>query len=316
MKKILVIVLLAVIAATGWYWWSHRSAGDAGTLALHGNVDIRQVSLAFDGGGRILELRAEEGDAVTAGQAIGLLDTRTLALQAEQAEAQVNVQRQTLLRLRNGARPEEIAQVRAQLASAQATATRAEQDFSRASRLQATASGAISEQGVDLARSEAEAARARVEEVRAALRLAEAGPRTEEIGAAEAQLAAAEASLALLRHQIDQGTLRAPVNAVVRSRLLEPGDITSSQRAVFALALTELRNRRHTVVAVDVLEGSPFEAEQDSTLSRMWALQRHAMYRDMGIVGVDVVPWPSTATLDQALRLIPVRRRAGGAATR
>ena len=77
----------------------------------------------------------------------------------------------------------------------------------------------------------------------------------------------------------------------------------------FTLALTELRGRRHTVVAVDVLEGPPFDAEQDSTLARMWALQRHAMYRDMGIVGVDVVPWPSVVTLDQALRLMPVRRR-------
>ena len=78
----------------------------------------------------------------------------------------------------------------------------------------------------------------------------------------------------------------------------------------FALALTELRNRRHTVVAVDVLEGPPFDGEHDATLARMWALQRHAMYRDMGIVGVDVVPWPSTVTLDQALRLMPARRRA------
>jgi len=78
----------------------------------------------------------------------------------------------------------------------------------------------------------------------------------------------------------------------------------------FALALTELRNRRHTVVAVDVLEGPPFDGEHDATLARMWALQRHAMYRDMGIVGVDVVRWPSTATLDQALRLMPARRRA------
>lgn len=78
----------------------------------------------------------------------------------------------------------------------------------------------------------------------------------------------------------------------------------------FALALTELRNRRHTVVAVDVLEGPPFDGERDPTLARMWALQRHAMYRDMGIVGVDVVPWPSTVTLDQALRLMPARRRA------
>lgn len=78
----------------------------------------------------------------------------------------------------------------------------------------------------------------------------------------------------------------------------------------FTLALTELRGRRHTVVAVDVLEGPPFVDELDATLARMWALQRHAMYRDMGIVGVDVVPWPSTVTLDQALRLMPARRRA------
>jgi uncharacterized protein (DUF58 family) len=78
----------------------------------------------------------------------------------------------------------------------------------------------------------------------------------------------------------------------------------------FTLALTELRGRRHTVVAVDVLEGPPFDGEEDATLGRMWALQRHAMYRDMGIVGVDVVPWPSTVALDQALRLMPARRRA------
>lgn len=76
----------------------------------------------------------------------------------------------------------------------------------------------------------------------------------------------------------------------------------------FTLALTELRSRRHAVVAVDVLEGPPFDDDQAPTVARMWALQRHAMYRDMGIVGVDVVPWPSTATLDQALRLMPVRR--------
>ncbi|MUL63916.1 ATPase [Mycobacterium sp. CBMA 234] len=78
----------------------------------------------------------------------------------------------------------------------------------------------------------------------------------------------------------------------------------------FALALTELRNRRHTVVAIDVLEGPPFGDNQAPTVARMWALQRHAMYRDLGIVGVDVVPWPSSVTLDQALRLMPVRRRA------
>ena len=67
----------------------------------------------------------------------------------------------------------------------------------------------------------------------------------------------------------------------------------------FALALIDLRKRGHVVVAVDVLEGAPFEDEQDPLVARMWALQRSAMYRDMGAIGVDVVSWWGESTLDQ-----------------
>ena len=240
MKKVPVILLLiAALAAGGWYWWSHRSSADPNELTVFGNVDIRQVSLAFDNGGRITELRVEEGDRVTAGQIIGLLDTKTLTLQAEQAASQVEAQRQTLLRLRNGSRPEEIEQARAQLASAEASATRADQDYARATDLQRSASGAITQQTVDQRRADAQVARAKGNELRAALELAQAGPRAEDIAGAEAQLKAAEANLALLKHQIDQGQLRVPVDAVVRSRLHEPGDIVTPSSAVFSLALTE-----------------------------------------------------------------------------
>lgn len=253
MKKALAAALLLVVLAAGaWYGWSHRDKAAAGELTLYGNVDIRQVSLAFDGTGRIAELRAEEGDSVKAGQVIGLLDIRTLEIQARQAQAQVEVQRQTLLRLRNGSRPEEIAQIRAQLESAEASAVRADTDYSRATRMQATASGAISEQTVDQRRSDAQTARAKVEEVRAALKLSESGARAEDIAGAEAQLEASEAGLALLRHQIDQGRLRAPVDGIVRSRLLEPGDMASSAKAVFALAITQPKWARIYVPETDL----------------------------------------------------------------
>lgn len=238
MKKALIaLVVIAIAAAAGWYWWSHRDAGNTNELTLQGNVDIRQVSLAFDGSGRIAELRAEEGDSVKAGQVIGLLDTSTLELQAQQAESQVEAQKQALLKLRNGSRPEEIVQARAQLASAEASAALASQSLSRATRLQG--SGTTSMQAVDQARAQADAARAQVEQLQAALQLTEAGARTEDIAGAEAQLKASEANLALLRHQIEQGQLKAPVDAVVRSRLHEPGDIVTSSAAVFALALTD-----------------------------------------------------------------------------
>ncbi|MCW2687873.1 MAG: hypothetical protein JWR37_2763 [Mycobacterium sp.] len=78
----------------------------------------------------------------------------------------------------------------------------------------------------------------------------------------------------------------------------------------FALALIDLRKRQHTVVAIDVLEGAPFEGELDPLPARLWALQRSAMYRDMGTIGVDVVSWRGNSTLDQAMRLVPDRRRS------
>ncbi|MGZ5379207.1 MAG: DUF58 domain-containing protein [Mycobacterium sp.] len=77
----------------------------------------------------------------------------------------------------------------------------------------------------------------------------------------------------------------------------------------FALALIDLRKRGHTVVAVDVLEGAPFEDECDRVVARMWSLQRSFMYRDMGTVGVDIVAWREADTLDTAMQLVPDHRR-------
>jgi uncharacterized protein (DUF58 family) len=77
----------------------------------------------------------------------------------------------------------------------------------------------------------------------------------------------------------------------------------------FALALIDLRKRGHTVVAVDVLDGAPFEVNRDRLVARMWSLQRSFMYRDMGTIGVDVVSWRGDATLDQAMQLVPDHRR-------
>ncbi|MFG1933335.1 DUF58 domain-containing protein [Mycobacterium sp. NPDC048908] len=78
----------------------------------------------------------------------------------------------------------------------------------------------------------------------------------------------------------------------------------------FALALIDLRKRGHTVVAVDVLEGAPFEDDRDALVGRMWSLQRSFMYRDMRTIGVDVVAWHGDSALDQAMQLVPDRRRS------
>lgn len=76
----------------------------------------------------------------------------------------------------------------------------------------------------------------------------------------------------------------------------------------FALALIDLRKRGHVVIAVDILDSSPFESQQDPLVDRMWALLRSAMYRDMATVGVDIVPWRGDSTLDQSMGVLPDRR--------
>jgi uncharacterized protein (DUF58 family) len=77
----------------------------------------------------------------------------------------------------------------------------------------------------------------------------------------------------------------------------------------FALALIDLRRRGHVVLAVDVLDSSPFQDEQDPLVDRMWALQRSAMYRDMATIGVDIVSWQGDRSLDQSMGVLPDRRR-------
>lgn len=84
----------------------------------------------------------------------------------------------------------------------------------------------------------------------------------------------------------------------------------------FALTLIDLSRRGHLVVVVDVLDGCPLGDDLDPTVTRMWALQRAAMYRDMRVVGVEVVAWPSEVTLEAAMRQLPGAARPAAARRR
>lgn len=252
-KGLIIIAAAFVIAVTVLAGWSLvRQQDNPNTLELFGNVDIRQVSLAFNGSERVAEMRVQEGDRVEAGQVLATLDTRTLALQIAQAQAQIDVQEQVLLRLKNGTRPEEVDQARADVASAQADADLAAQQLKRLLDVEKTADEAISQQDLDSARSRRQVAEAQLKNRKKALRLAVIGPREEDIAQAEAQLDVSKAELALLRHQISLAELKAPMNAIVRSRLLEPGDMASPQRPVYALAITDPKWVRAYVTEVDL----------------------------------------------------------------
>lgn len=242
MKKshVAVLIGLVLLGSAVAYWWLNRDKDDAQHIVLYGNVDIRQVSLAFETAGRIKNMTVQEGDRVKKGQVLAHLNTESLSIQAQQADAQLQVQQQTLNEQAAGNRPEEIAQAKAQVGSAKAQLENADKQYQRLAVLNNSSLGqAVSKQEVDAAKSTMKTAEAALRESEANLQLLLKGVRKEDREAAKAQYDSTKASLDLIKYQIAQSELRSPVDGVVRARLQEVGDMTTSSKSVYTIALTD-----------------------------------------------------------------------------
>jgi HlyD family secretion protein len=280
-RFLLILVLLIAAGAAGglWWWYTHRQETPT-ELILYGNVDLRQVQLAFNNSERIAVVKYQEGDRVEAGEVVACLDTSRLEPQVAQAEAQVAAQRHVVERLRHGSRPEEIAQARANVAAAKADVVNARLQYQRLKKLSVvrlrdqSEVRAVSQEELDNAKAALDVAQAKLAVNQKALDLVILGPRKEDIAQAEAQLRANEAQLAFLRQQLKDATLRAPTRAIIRSRLLEPGEMASPQRPVYSLAILDpkwvrayvgerdlgkIREGMKAYAAVDSFPGRRFE---------------------------------------------------------
>lgn len=240
-RAIPVAILLAGAAAAGWWYdvpsrlgWAQQGEQH---FTLYGNVDIRQVSLAFRVNGRIEEAFVDEGDAVKRGAVLARLDEEPYEYAVRSAEANVAALRATLDKLKAGPRATEIAQASASYNESLADLENASLAYDRARQLRPQ--GTISQANLDQATAARAMAAARAESAKQALALLKEGSRAEDIAAAAAQLKAAEATLETARTSLADTQLLAPNDGIILSRIKEPGAIVSSADPVYVLSLTE-----------------------------------------------------------------------------
>ncbi len=231
----IVIAVVILVLGGALAFWLLRNHDKEDSLRLYGNVDIREVQLAFRQPGRVIRMAFDEGDAVSAGARLAALDAQPYRDALAAAQAQVQVAQAELAKLRRGLRPQEITQAREALRQAQALAIEAERNFQRQSSL--LASGASSQRTVDAARAARDQTTAGVEAAKAALSQASEGFRKEDIAAAEARLSAAQVAAAQATTALADTELVAPSDGTVIARVREPGSMVVSQSTVYSLSL-------------------------------------------------------------------------------
>ena len=235
-KKAVLFLAACLLGLAAYLYHAFCQQDNQEELVLQGNVDVREVSLAFRQSDRILEMLAEEGDRVQKGQVLARLDTQELKLQLQRLNAEIAAQQSTVDKLHNGTRPEEIRQAEGNLRQAQAAAEHAAGVYQRKRDIYTSIAG-ISQQELDNAYHDMEAKQATMSVAEAALQEAKAGPRQEDIAGAEAGLQALRNEQLRYTYLLSQYELQAPDDGVIRSRLLEAGDMASPSKPVFKLSL-------------------------------------------------------------------------------
>src|SRR5271167_4716859 len=214
-RRSLLVLLLSLLiigagAGIGWSWWQHYQARlPLGIASGNGRLEADEIDIDTRFAGRIAKLFADEGDMVTAGQLIAVMDTRDLEASLKKAQATVS-QRQRALE-----------EAQAGLDQQQTQIKLAKQELDRANAL--VPKGYATVELLDQRRQQMNAA------------LAAQIAATAKVGEAEHALDAARHDVELYRVNIVDNALVAPREGRIEYRVANVGEVLSAGGKVFTM---------------------------------------------------------------------------------
>ena len=131
MRRVIPVFVILALIAGGTYWWAQQQTQAATGLKGSGTIEAQQLNIGPEVGGRVVEVLADEGQAVKAGQVLFRLDDALLLAQRAQAEAAVQTARAQHDQLLAGARAQQLEAAQAAISSTQAALNGAQADFNR-----------------------------------------------------------------------------------------------------------------------------------------------------------------------------------------
>ncbi|GAB6166266.1 efflux RND transporter periplasmic adaptor subunit [Thermostilla marina] len=192
-----------------------------------------EVNLAFRVGGPLIQRPIRVGQKVEKGDLLAKIDPTDFEVELNSAKGALARAEAELAKMQAGARPEEIEQLKAAVASAKAAYERAQKDYERDSQL--VASRTISQQDFDLTKQRVEQTEAELRQAEEALAIGLRGAREEDIAAKKAEILTLSAAVEATENKLKYCELHAPFSGTITAIYVENFETVQPQQPICRL---------------------------------------------------------------------------------
>lgn len=244
-KRIIGAVFIVLFVTVGFLVYYGQKNNREQGLYYSGTIETTQAKLSFQAPGRVSKVNVDEGQAVSRDQIIAELDRAEFESRVAQAKANLEraqeskKQSKTVLVVNESTLPSEVARAKANVKSVQDTLKDAEKNYKRFEEL--FSKGVVAEKERDSLKLAYEVAQSRLVESESVLKLAQGNLTRidavrQDVAVAAAQVQSSNAALNQTSLQLDYTQLKSPMNGIVTSRNIEPGETVTVGREVITLS--------------------------------------------------------------------------------
>lgn len=220
-------------------------------ISSRGDIEAEaEVQVLSKVRGRLEALQIDEGDAVTAGQVIAVIEHEDLQVEVERAQAELDSVRAEWALMQAGTRIQELEQAEDRVRRAKADLDDATITLKRVERL--LAGGFVSKEELDRAQVAHTAAETELAIAKKHLGILEEGARKEERQALLARVRKAEANLERARIDLANATITAPITGLVSKRYVDEGEFITLSTPMFRLVAMDTVKLMVDVVERDI----------------------------------------------------------------